>query len=391
MQYRLDSKSGNKLSALGYGCMRFTKKKGSIDQTKAEQELAYAIEQGVNYLDTAYIYPGSEVALGKFLAKGYRDKVYLATKLPHYLVKNLRHADKIFEEELARLQTEYIDYYLMHMLTDIGGWERMCDMGIREWIQSRKESGQIRQIGFSYHGGTAGFIKILEAYDWDFCQIQFNYMDEHSQAGLAGLKRAGELGIPVIIMEPLRGGRLTNGLPTRAKEVFAHAEPKRSPADWALRWIWNHPEVTCVLSGMNDVAQITENVRVASEALPNTLTEEELMVFEKARAAINAAVKVGCTGCGYCMPCPAGVDIPNCFRCYNVYASDGWFNGLREYFMTTTLRKTKSNASLCIGCGRCEKHCPQAIPIRKELKEAAKTLERLPYKAARLVSKLVKF
>lgn len=391
MQYRLDKKSGNQISALGYGCMRFTKKGGSIDQEKAEQELTYAMEQGVNYFDTAYIYPGSEVALGKFLAKGNRDKVYIATKLPHYLVKSLAQADKIFEEELRRLQTDYIDYYLMHMLTDIGGWERMCDMGIKEWIQKRKESGQIRQIGFSYHGGTAGFLKILEAYDWDFCQIQFNYMDEHSQAGLKGLKRAGELGIPVIIMEPLRGGRLTNGLPGSAKEVFAKAEPKRSPADWALRWIWNHPEVTCILSGMNAIEQIEENCRVASEATPGHLTEDDLSIFEKVKAAINAVTKVGCTGCGYCMPCPRGVDIPNCFRCYNVYYSDGWFNGLREYFMGTTLRKTKTNASLCVGCGKCEQHCPQSIPIRKELKNVTKTLERLPYKAARLVARLVKF
>ena len=391
MQYRLDPKSGNQLSALGYGCMRFTKKGGSIDQTKAEAEMAYAIEQGVNYFDTAYIYPGSEVALGKFLAKGWRDQVYIATKLPHYLVKNLSQADKIFEEELRRLQTDYVDYYLMHMLTDIGGWERMCDMGIKEWIQRRKEAGQIKQIGFSYHGGTAGFLKILEAYDWDFCQIQFNYMDEHSQAGLAGLKRAGELGIPVIIMEPLRGGRLTHGLPSAAKAVFANSEPKRSPADWALRWIWNHPEVTCILSGMNAMEQIEENCRVATEATPNHLSENELAVFDKVRAEINASVKVGCTGCGYCMPCPMGVDIPNCFRCYNVYYSDGWFNGLREYFMGTTLRKTKTNASLCIGCGKCEKHCPQAIPIREELKNTAKTLERLPYKIARQVAKLVKF
>ena len=391
MQYRLDTKSGNQLSALGYGCMRFTKKGGSIDQAKAEAELQYAIEQGVNYFDTAYIYPGSEVALGKFLAKGWRDKVYIATKLPHYLVKNLAQADKIFEEELRRLQTDYVDYYLMHMLTDIGGWERMCDMGIQEWIANRKKSGQIKQIGFSYHGGTAGFLKILEAYDWDFCQIQFNYMDEHSQAGLKGLQRAGELGIPVIIMEPLRGGRLTHGLPASAKEVFADAEPRRSPADWALRWIWNHPEVTCILSGMNAMEQIEENCRVATEATPNHLTENELAVFDRVRSQINASVKVGCTGCGYCMPCPMGVDIPNCFRCYNVYYSDGWFNGIREYLMGTTFRKTKTNASLCIGCGKCEQHCPQAIPIREELKNTAKTLERLPYKIARQVAKLVKF
>lgn len=186
MQYRIDPKSGNRLSVLGYGCMRFTKKGMGIDQAKAEKEMAYAIEQGVNYFDTAYIYPGSEAALGKFLAKGCRDKVYIATKLPHYIVKSLEDADRIFEEELRRLQTDHIDYYLMHMLTDIGGWERMCALGIRNWIRRRKEAGQIRQIGFSYHGGTPGFLKILEAYDWEFCQIQFNYMDEHSQAGPEG-------------------------------------------------------------------------------------------------------------------------------------------------------------------------------------------------------------
>ncbi|MBR5152884.1 MAG: aldo/keto reductase [Clostridia bacterium] len=391
MQYRLDPKSGNQLSALGYGCMRFTKKKGVIDQEKAEREMLYALEQGVNYFDTAYIYPGSEVALGKFLAKGYRDQVYIATKLPHYTVKTLEQADKIFEEHLTRLQTDRIDYYLIHMLTDIGGWERLCEMGIREWIQQKKESGQIKQLGFSYHGGTPEFLKILEAYDWDFCQIQFNYMDEHSQAGLTGLKRAGELGIPVIIMEPLRGGRLTNGLPANAKKIFDQDARHRSAAEWSLRWIWNHPEVTCILSGMNDMAQVEENVRVAEDAFPNVMTQEEFDVIEKVKGEINAKIKVPCTGCSYCMPCPQGVDIPTCFRCLNVYASDGWFNGLREYFMATTLRKTKTNASLCVGCGKCEAHCPQEIAIRKELKNTVKTLERIPYRVARQVAKLFKF
>lgn len=391
MQYRIDPKSGNQLSVLGYGCMRFTKKGMAIDQAKAEKEMAYAIQQGVNYFDTAYIYPGSEAALGKFLAKGFRDKVYIATKLPHYIVKNLSDADRIFEEELRRLQTDHIDYYLMHMLTDMGGWERMCGLGIEDWIRRRKESGQIRQIGLSYHGGTPGFLKILEAYPWDFCQIQFNYMDEHSQAGLKGLRRAAELGIPVIIMEPLRGGRLAGGLPSGAVQCFAQADPHRSPVDWALRWIWNHPEVNVVLSGMNDLAQVEENVRIASEAHPNSLTEQELAVFDRVRQEISRVTKVGCTGCGYCMPCPQGVDIPVCFRCYNVRFSDGWFNGLREYLMCTTFKKNKTNASKCIQCGKCEAHCPQSIPIRKELQNVSKTMERLPYRIARFFSRLVKF
>ncbi len=391
MQYRLDPKSGNQLSVLGYGCMRFTRKGKNIDQEKAEKEMAYAIEQGVNYFDTAYIYPGNEVAVGKFLAKGYRDKVYLATKLPHYLVKSLEDADRIFEEELERLQTDHIDYYLMHMLTDIKSWERLCDLGIKEWIKKRKEAGQIRQVGYSYHGGTAGFLEIIDSYDWDFCQIQFNYMDERTQGGIDGIHRAAELGIPVIIMEPLRGGRLADGLPEGAKKVFAQADGSRTPVEWALRWIWNHPEVTTVLSGMNDMAQVEENVRVASEATAGSLSETELTVFEKVKAEINRTLKVNCTGCRYCLPCPAGVDIPTCFRCYNVRFSDGWFNGLREYFMCTTLRAKKTNASLCVGCGQCESHCPQAIPIRKELENVKKTMEGIPYKVARFVSKIVKF
>ncbi len=391
MQYRIDPKSGNQLSALGYGCMRFTRKGKGIDQEKAEKEMAYAIEHGVNYFDTAYIYPGNEVAVGNFLAKGYRDKVYLATKLPHYLVKSLEDADRIFEEELKRLQTDYVDYYLMHMLTDIQSWKRLCEMGIVEWIQKRKKAGQIRQLGFSYHGGTPGFLEILDAYDWDFCQIQFNYMDEYTQGGVEGLRRAKELGIPVIIMEPLRGGRLAGGLPEGAKKVFQKADGNRSPAEWGLRWIWNHPEVTTVLSGMNDMEQVEENIRIANDAMAGRLTEEEMAVYDKVRKEINRAVKVGCTGCGYCMPCPQGVDIPVCFRCYNVRFSDGWFNGIREYFMCTTLRAKKTNASLCIGCGKCEKHCPQAIPIRRELENVKRTMERLPYRVARFFSRFVKF
>lgn len=391
MQYRTDPKSGNRLSVLGYGCMRFTRRGGMIDQAKAEKEMAYAIEQGVNYFDTAYIYPGNETAVGKFLAKGYRDKVYLATKLPHYLVKNIEGAEKMFREELRRLQTDHIDYYLMHMLTDIGGWERMCAMGIREWIAEKKASGQIRQIGFSYHGGTQGFLQILKAYDWEFCQIQFNYMDEHSQAGLTGLKAAAEMGIPVIIMEPLRGGRLAGGLPKPAAEIFQESGYDRSPAEWGLRWIFDHPEVSVVLSGMNAMEQIEENVRIAEEAQPGCMSQEEQAVISKVREKIAEVTKVPCTGCGYCMPCPAGVDIPVCFRCYNVRFSDGWFNGIREYFMCTTLRNNQTNASKCVGCGRCEKHCPQSIPIRKELKNVAKTMERLPYKIARKVAKIVKF
>lgn len=382
MKYRKDQKTGEELSILGYGCMRFTKKGTAIDQEKAEEELLYALKNGVNYFDTAYIYPGVEVALGKFMAKGYRPEMKVATKLPHYLMKSLEDIEKCFAEQLRRLQTDYIDYYLIHMLTDLKSWERLCALGIEDWILKKKESGAIRRIGFSFHGGTESFCEIVDAYPWEFCQIQFNYMDEHSQAGLKGLRYAHQKGLPVIIMEPLRGGRLVNGLPARAKEAFAAYPEDRSPAEWGLRWIWNHPEVTVVLSGMNDIEQVKENIRIASSAEANAMSEEELSVIFKARDALNAVNKVGCTGCRYCMPCPSGVDIPTCFRCYNVKYADGWLNGMREYFMNTTIRKVCTNASLCKKCGKCEAHCPQGIEIRKELDKVKKEMENPIYKIA---------
>lgn len=391
MLYRSDKKNGGELSVLGYGCMRFTKKGTVIDQEKAEKEMLYALENGVNYFDTAYIYPGSEAALGKFLAKGHRNKVNIATKLPHYLIKTLKEADKIFDEELARLQTDYIDFYLIHMLTDLESWKRMVDMGIIDWIAAKKADGRIKRIGFSYHGGSPEFLKILNAYDWDFCQVQFNYMDEHSQGGIGGIRAAAKKGIPVIIMEPLRGGRLADGLPEKAKRIFAEKNSDITPAQWGLKWIWSHPEVTVVLSGMNSMQQVKENLEAADMAHPGCITEDELNVIESVKREINSGTRVPCTGCSYCMPCPMGVDIPTCFRCYNVKASDGWFNGMREYLMCTTFKKNHTNASKCIKCGKCEKHCPQSIKIRSELDNVKNDMEGIIYKLVRFASKLVKF
>ena len=222
MKYRTD-KYGNEISVLGYGCMRFTKSAGSIDMEKAERELMAAYHAGVNYYDTAYIYGGSEAAIGKIFEKnGIREKINIATKLPHYLMNSLESIEKCFQEELARLRTDYIDYYLMHMLNDVKTWEKLVDMGILEWIREKKESGAIRQIGFSYHGNSDSFCKVVDAYDWDFCQIQYNYLDENAQAGRKGLNHAAEKGLPVIIMEPLRGGKLVNNLPEKAKKLFAY-------------------------------------------------------------------------------------------------------------------------------------------------------------------------
>lgn len=380
MQYRENKKNGQKLSILGYGCMRFTRKGGSIWQEKAEEELKAAYESGVNYFDTAYIYPGSEAALGKFLAKGYRSKVYVADKLPHYLVKKPEDIEKFFKEMLSRLKSDYIDYFLIHMLNDVESFERISDLGIQEWIAKKKASGAIRNIGFSFHGNTAKFKEIVDAYDWDFCQVQFNYMDEHSQAGIEGIRYANSKDLPVIIMEPLRGGQLVQGLPEKAKQTIAKNERGYSPAEWGLRWIYQHPEVTVVLSGMNDKKQVEENVRIADEAKDGPFSSEEAQTIENIRREILEQIKVPCTGCGYCQPCPAGVDIPACFTSYNMSFTEGKIAGLSEYLKRTTMKKNRTNASLCVKCGRCESHCPQSLPIRQYLEDVQKRMETPVYK-----------
>ena len=363
MQYRKDRK-GNELSVLGYGCMRFTRKGSGIDLEKAEKEIMHGIEAGINYYDTAYIYPGSEAALGEILSRNHcREKVYIATKLPHYMIKSIEGVEKTFQEELRRLKTDYIDYYLMHMLTDTDTWEKLKKMGIVEWIHSKLESGAIRNIGFSYHGHTAMFKQLVDAYDWDFCQIQYNYMDENSQAGREGLKYAAEKGLPVIIMEPLRGGRLVHLLPKSAKKLFQEDALKRTPAELAFRWLYDQPEVTCVLSGMNSMEMLEENIKTAEKAGPGHFSQEDRELVEKVKAEIKKTVKVGCTGCGYCMPCPKGVDIPVTFRCYNEMYSETKSGARKEYLQCTAFRKNQSSASQCISCGKCETHCPQQIEI----------------------------
>ena len=389
MKYRKD-KYGNELSVLGFGCLRFQKKLGTIDLEQAREQILLAIDQGVNYFDTAYIYPGSEAVLGQVLQEsGVRDRVRIATKLPHYLIKSRQELDKLFAEELRRLRTDHVEYYLMHMMNDIATWQRLREMGIEEWIAEKKASGQIGQVGFSYHGNSEMFCKVVDVYDWDFCQIQYNYLDEHAQAGRKGLLHANAKGLPVIIMEPLRGGKLVNLLPEKARKVLESYPVKRSPAEWGLRWLWNQPQVTVVLSGMNSCQMVMENARVASESRAGQLTEAEMAVYGKAVEAINANMKVGCTGCGYCQPCPKAVDIPGTFAAYNRYYGEGWFWGLREHFMNTALRKESTAARSCVGCGKCEQHCPQNIPIRQELKNAAKVLEGPVYRVASRIARWV--
>jgi len=386
MNYRVNPKNNDKLSILGFGCMRFPK-----DEKEAEKQIINAIEKGVNYFDTAYIYPNSEAILGRVLAKGYRHRVKIATKMPPYLIKKYEDFDKIFNVELKRLQTDHIDYYFIHMLTDINIWNRLINIGILKWIEEKKQAGQIINIGFSYHGGRDEFIKLVDVYDWEFCMIQYNYLDENNQAGKSGLQYASAKGLPVMVMEPLRGGKLVTNLPKEVYNVWDKAYVKRSPAEWAFRWIWNHPEVTVVLSGMNSQEMVDENIRVASQSEANSLTKEDLELFSKVRHILSEKIKVPCTGCNYCMPCPMGVDIPTCFSCYNDREIEGKVSAIGKYIMQTSLKSRAHNASLCSKCGKCETHCPQNIAIRDELAKVSKTMEGFYYKPARyLIKKFMK-
>ena len=344
MKYRTD-KYGNQISQLGYGCMRFSKKGGGIDHAKAEREVLLAIGQGVNYFDTAYIYPGSEECLGRILDENKcRDRVYIATKLPQYLMRSEKTVEKTFREELSRLRTDHVDYYLMHMFTDLAEWRRLKALGIEDWIRRQKEQGSLRQIGFSYHGETEMFLKILEDYDWDFCQIQYNYLDEHSQAGRRGLQAAAAKGVPVVIMEPLRGGKLVN-IPVKARQLLEGSGRDYTPAELGLRWLWDQPEILCVLSGMNSSEMIEENCRIASAAGPGVMDETDRALVSGIRDIIREKERVGCTACRYCMPCPKDVDIPGNLYYYNLMYMEKKNAARFEFAQSMGMRKQPGFAS----------------------------------------------
>ena len=376
MLYRKMGDKGEELSILGYGCMRLPCVKGKIDEARAEAQILSAIEKGVNYFDTAYLYHQgkSEVVLGKILSKGHRDKVRIATKMLPLLVRSRADMGAILSTQLERLMTDHIDYYLIHSLLDKAEWDRIKKCGAIEFLEEQKRKGVIRHVGFSYHGDRNDFKALVDDYDWEFCQIQFNYLDINNQAGEEGLRYAASKGLGVIVMEPLRGGNLVGKMPDEVRKVWDSAGTKRSPAEWALRWVWNYPEVSMLLSGMNEESQVEENIRVAGEANAGSLTDEELKLFDEAREIYGRLMKVGCTGCGYCMPCPAGVDIPVCFSLYNNrYLFNDKATSRMQYLFTTggLTRSAPSYASLCRDCGKCEKKCPQNIRIRENLRNVA--------------------
>lgn len=372
MQYRTDKKSGNKLSVLGFGCMRFPR---SAELT--EKLIVDAVAHGVNYFDTAYMYGASEETLGGILAKNnLREKVYIATKLPLFFIRSAKDFDKFFNKELERLKTDYIDYYLMHMITDLAQWQYLCSLGIENWIKEKKESGAIKQIGFSFHGVRDEFLSVLDAYDWEMCQIQYNYSDENFQAGVTGLKKAAEKNIPVIIMEPLLGGKLASGLPPKAIDIFKSANPDLSPAAWALRWLWNQPEVTSAISGMGEASQLADNLHTAENASVGMLTDQEQETFAAVAEIFREYNNVPCTGCGYCLPCPRHINIPACFSAYNTSYIMGRRTGFQQYRTSTgPISAQESRAGLCIQCRKCESHCPQGIEISRSLRDVKKRLE----------------
>ncbi|WP_438444985.1 aldo/keto reductase [Gorillibacterium sp. sgz5001074] len=384
MQYRTFGKTGESVSVLGFGCMRLPVVGGvasQIDDAKAIPMLRHAIDSGVNYVDTAYPYHGegfgkagfSEPFVGRALRDGYREKVFLATKLPSWLVETREDMDRLLNEQLQRLETDRIDFYLVHAL-NAGTWSKLVSLGIGKFLDSALKDGRIRYAGFSFHDDLPVFKEIVDAYDWSFCQIQYNYLDEYFQAGKEGMEYAAARGLGISIMEPLRGGRLVNDLPEGVRKAFEGASQRRTPAEWALRWVWNHPEAHVTLSGMGTMEQVEENMRTAAEAAAGSMTAKELDVVAQARDVFRWT-KVSCTGCEYCMPCPVGVDIPANFKFYNEYyflSNDNQRNGLKKVYDTKI--PADARASSCVECGTCEEHCPQHIAIPQELRLAAEVL-----------------
>ncbi|OON97056.1 MAG: hypothetical protein ATN31_08780 [Candidatus Epulonipiscioides saccharophilum] len=382
MQYRQLIPGGDNLSIIGYGCMRFPSKNGRIDEVLTNEQLLFAYGKGINYFDTAYPYHGgkSEVILGEFIKKNdIRSKVFIADKMPVYLVNKTEQFETFFQTQLKRLDTDYIDYYLMHSLGSLEGWEDLKKLGILEFIDEHKKNGSIRYVGFSFHGKAEEFTKIIDDYNWDFCQIQYNYLDETNQAGTAGLEYAYAKNIGVIVMEPLRGGNLAAKAPTKVKEMIENFEPKRSAAFWALRWIFNHKEVSVVLSGMNNINHIKDNIYCANNTQPDSMTEKELQLIEDIKKVYQELMLVPCTGCNYCMPCPVNVDIPGIFAEYN---NNSFFGGIipkvfyAQKFVGGIMGVEQSGANLCIECGKCMTRCPQNIQIPEKLQAADKALNK---------------
>ena len=385
MPKRPFGRSGEELSPLGFGCMRLPWKGANasfIDEPRATELIHRAIEGGVNYFDTAWPYHGvkgvmepgqSEPFLGRALQGGWREKIKLATKLPVWLMNEKADLDGLLNAQLERLRVEQIDFYLAHGL-DVGGWERVKSLNILEFFHSAQKDGRIKHIGFSFHDEFALFEEIINAYDWEFTQIQYNYLDRDYQAGQKGLKLAYEKGLATVIMGPLRGGALASDLPPEAAGLLRRIRPEWSLAEWGLKWLWNQPEVNVVLSGMNEMTQLEENIRLAAESGPGLLNQHEIQAVEQVQKCFEARAKVRCTGCGYCLPCPEGVDIPKNFIFYNKFhLLDSDVARRQSFFFYQGQITGAKRADSCVGCGQCETKCPQHLPIAELMPEVAAT------------------
>lgn len=372
MQYI--EKCGEKISRLGYGCMRFPKKGGmKTDLIATEKQILKAYALGVNYFDTAYLYMTSEEDLGYVLERNHlRNKIYIATKMPLMMVQSYEDFDELFNEQLRRLKTDYIDFYLMHNLSDYSTWEKLRELGIEKWIAEKKASGEIKHIGFSSHAKEDIFFKILNTYDWEFSQIQYNYMNENYQAGKRGLQAISDKGIMSVIMEPLLGGKLANSLPKPAMNIIEDKFADKNPAEVAFQWLYNHQEVDVVLSGMNSIDMIEENANMADTEI-GSLSKEELEEYPKIVEAFKQTYKIPCTGCNYCQPCPKGVDISTLFSAYNMSYTLGRIEGIKQYMVGHLGNNCPKNQ--CAKCHKCEGHCPQDIKIVEEIERASKRIQ----------------
>jgi predicted aldo/keto reductase-like oxidoreductase len=372
MKYRKFGKLDWEVSALGFGAMRLPMIDGDqtkIDEPEAIKMMRHAIDNGVNYVDTAYPYHGgqSEIVVGKALLEGYREKVKLATKLPLWALKSGDEFDKILNEQLEKLQTDHIDFYLLHGLS-AQSWPKVRDMGVLKWAEGAIADGRIRYLGFSFHDDLKAFKEIVDAYDkWTFCQIQYNYMDVEYQAGVEGLKYAADKGLAVVVMEPLRGGSLTRKAPDVVAEIWQSSPTQRSQAEWALQWVLNQPEVTLALSGMSEMAHVVENLTIADRSRVGILTKDELALVDKAREAYIKVCPIPCTACQYCMPCPEGVSIPRIFHIYN----EGYmYDSHRTARFSYRNLPEDQQADKCIQCRECEEKCPQDFEIPESLAKA---------------------
>lgn len=378
MEKRIVKKTREELSPIGFGAMRLPSKNGKINYKESEKLIHHAIDNGINIIDTAAIYNNgeSEKVLGKALKGEYRNKVKISTKLPAMNIKKYEDMEKILNEQLERLQIDCIDYYFLHNV-DLKAMNRLLKKDVLKFLSKAKQEGKIKYVGFSYHGTTEEFPLLLDAYDWDMVMIQYNYFDNNVQADIEGIHHAASKGMGIFIMEPLKGGILAGKMPDEVESIFKKADPSKTNSEWSISWILNHPEITCVFSGMNNIAQIDENIAIGNSVEPHSMSLEELETIDYAKRALKELLQINCTSCGYCLPCPRGVNISECMKIYNekyLFNQKGLLNqSLIDYYLTVSgIMIDSSNAGLCNGCGKCLRKCPQHLDIPKELDKVKK-------------------